>query len=162
MSGYNRCDTPKQPSIVDTQGRCWYCGCELLPRGIHDSRASTRDHVFPQNRSDAVTTVSCCYLCNQRKGKLTLEEFRLLLAFRLRLIPGAQYKFLFFGERKKIGRRAGESLMVTMESLNKLAVSEGKSAQIRHYGLWRRLVAHLPWVQKVSGSNPDSPTKEIA
>ena len=50
---------------------------------------STRDHIIPRIRGGANipgNTVNACYECNQDKGRLTIEEYRLVIAFRRGLI----------------------------------------------------------------------------
>lgn len=57
---------------------CWYCGVKLQG---HDSKASTfrtRDHVVPKSGGGRGSTnyVEACLGCNQKKGILSLDEFR--------------------------------------------------------------------------------------
>ena len=94
---------------------CFYCGVELLSfpdahklaarRNIEDHNkcrkfcmqlTSTQDHTTPKcltrnNRN--MDVVACCQTCNARKGQLTLEEFRIVQAFRYGQISGVELKF---------------------------------------------------------------------
>jgi len=57
---------------------CFYCG-ELIPRN-----KITKDHKQPQSRGGGAhgNLVKACKPCNCDKGALTLEEYRLVVAFR--------------------------------------------------------------------------------
>lgn len=66
------------------RGDCWYCGCDMRSTGNAPNRATT-DHQLPRSRGGFSATdnmVKCCKLCNNDKGHLTLEEYRLVLALR--------------------------------------------------------------------------------
>jgi 5-methylcytosine-specific restriction endonuclease McrA len=69
---------------------CFYCGEPI-------SRAKrTKDHKLPSSRhgsDDSWNLVDCCKPCNQLKGMLTLEEFRVVVAFQKGLILPAKMKF---------------------------------------------------------------------
>jgi len=72
---------------------CFYCGKDF-------SDDKTQDHVLPLSRrgsSSKRNLVDACLKCNQLKGILNLEEFRLVVAYRKKLIPPADY--VFPGER---------------------------------------------------------------
>ena len=72
---------------------CFYCGREL------SRKKKTRDHKQPRSRngiSAPQNIVAACRPCNQAKGGLTLEEFRLVIAYQKGLIKEA--KMLFPGE----------------------------------------------------------------
>lgn len=72
---------------------CFYCG-KLLTRP-----KKTRDHMQPKSRNGSAATrniVDACRPCNTLKGCLTLEEFRLVIAFQKGLVKPA--KMLFPGE----------------------------------------------------------------
>lgn len=75
--------------------RCYYCGIELTrnnpkkgeqqnPTGI------THDHLTPKCRGGEKTgggnIVYACRQCNEDKHHLTLEEYRLVVAFRRGLV----------------------------------------------------------------------------
>lgn len=54
-------------------GKCAYCGKKL------DFDDMTVDHVLPQCKggtNDPENTYPACYLCNNQKADMTLEEFR--------------------------------------------------------------------------------------
>jgi 5-methylcytosine-specific restriction endonuclease McrA len=58
---------------------CYYCG-KLLSR-----RKATKDHVIPRSKGGSDSTqniVDACRDCNKEKGCLTIEEFRVVMAFR--------------------------------------------------------------------------------
>jgi 5-methylcytosine-specific restriction endonuclease McrA len=71
-------------------GNCFYCDEPI-------SRAKkTKDHLLPKSRHGSdqpYNLVDCCKPCNQLKGMLTLEEFRVVIAFRNGLIPPSKMKF---------------------------------------------------------------------
>jgi hypothetical protein len=85
---------------------CYYCGRELTPpppkKHTHAPSTATKDHVVPRCRDGMPAgarrlKVDCCYECNQDKGSLTGEEYRMVLAFRSGLVPKAD--ILFHAER---------------------------------------------------------------
>lgn len=58
---------------------CFYCG---IPIG---NKTATRDHVQPLSRGGSrhgKNLVWCCNQCNTDKGCLSLEEYRVVIAFR--------------------------------------------------------------------------------
>lgn len=72
-----------------TDGRCWYCGIALIAKHIvpPPDHQFTVDHLVPRVPCEPRTQrnslnggldncVPACRLCNNRKGGLTLEEFR--------------------------------------------------------------------------------------
>lgn len=83
---------------------CFYCGCNTIKgkkSGTIAQNTLTRDHVIPvlhggkflrSNRKPS------CLKCNQAKGHLTLEEYRLLLMFRAGMVRIAA-RVLFPGEK---------------------------------------------------------------
>jgi 5-methylcytosine-specific restriction endonuclease McrA len=69
---------------------CFYCG-DLISR-----KKKTKDHVIPKSRQGSnkpENLVDACKPCNCLKGCLTLEEFRLVVAFRKGLIRAAKMRF---------------------------------------------------------------------
>lgn len=78
---------------------CYYCNCEIFKGFRHTSHkypALTRDHIIPKSRtkgSSNTKTVPACIPCNSEKGSLTIEEYRVVLAFRYGYISGVQYQF---------------------------------------------------------------------
>lgn len=61
-----------------TDGRCWYCGCDLICGGRGDDRFSV-DHVIPVHSggSDKLKNlVPACRKCNALKGHMRLGTFR--------------------------------------------------------------------------------------
>src|SRR5579863_2101593 len=75
---------------------CFYCGKEL------SRKKKTRDHMQPKSRngsSQPRNIVDACRKCNQLKGSLTLEEFRLVIAYQKGLQKPAT--MLFPGELQR-------------------------------------------------------------
>lgn len=75
---------------------CFYCGKEISRKN------KTADHVVPTSRGGSNSPrnkVDCCKPCNNLKGCLDLEEFRLVMAYRKGIIGKA--KMLFPGEIKR-------------------------------------------------------------
>ena len=71
---------------------CFYCG-EPLSR-----RRATKDHVVPRSRGGSDShqnIVNACRVCNSEKGRLLLNEYRQVVAFRLKKDP---LTFRFPGE----------------------------------------------------------------
>lgn len=58
---------------------CWYCG---LAFSSERNRNRTRDHQIPRSRGGGglYNIVYACRLCNNRKGALTVEEYRGVLS----------------------------------------------------------------------------------
>lgn len=83
---------------------CFYCGC-LLVKHLHvvghpvPPNAWSLDHRKPKCRGGKGllhNKVPACYKCNLDKGSLTLEEYRVLMAYRANTFPQltlAAYKF---------------------------------------------------------------------
>lgn len=74
--------------------RCYYCGCHLSRKN------NTIDHMRPLSRGGSDhprNKVRCCRPCNQHKGCLTAEEWRLVLALRRGVIDKARMRF--YGEQ---------------------------------------------------------------
>lgn len=75
---------------------CWYCGVSLTPtvrppfkRKVPYPRTmATWDHVLPRvmsGKTGAPSKEDCvpaCLNCNETKGLLSLEEFRIVIGFR--------------------------------------------------------------------------------
>jgi 5-methylcytosine-specific restriction endonuclease McrA len=70
--------------------RCFYCDRQL-------SRTKrTRDHLQPKSRNGSNrphNIVDACRECNNLKGCLTLEEFRVVIAYRFGLVEKPKFKF---------------------------------------------------------------------
>lgn len=66
---------------------CFYCGVML--RKTKGPDMATKDHVNPLSRGGKglANKVPACHACNQLKGNLRLEEYRVLVAYRNGLIP---------------------------------------------------------------------------
>lgn len=77
-------------------GNCWYCGRECTRSG------QTRDHVVPRSEGGRGVTVLACGRCNRLKASLSVEEFRLVLAYRRGKIGSAKEAFQFWGEEHGI------------------------------------------------------------
>lgn len=75
---------------------CFYCGKKLVPvekdkngNGRVKSDSVTKDHLQPKARGGAglhSNKVDACKECNFDKASLTLEEYRVVVAFRKKLI----------------------------------------------------------------------------
>ena len=65
---------------ADTGGRCWYCGVAI---GKHMGRTLDHVHARVNGGTDGNTNlVACCQECNSLKGRIGVDEFRLLMARR--------------------------------------------------------------------------------
>jgi hypothetical protein len=84
------------------QNKCYYCGTKLVK--FHSCRKTptnppnglTKDHLLPKFRGGegiANNQVECCCSCNNDKAALTLEEYRLVVAFRKGMIGQVEYQF---------------------------------------------------------------------
>jgi 5-methylcytosine-specific restriction endonuclease McrA len=76
---------------------CFYCGrsvrevkYQIYQTPPPDQR--TRDHVIPACKGGAKLVIACLG-CNQDKKDLSLDEYRLIRAFRAGMIPLPEYKF---------------------------------------------------------------------
>jgi 5-methylcytosine-specific restriction endonuclease McrA len=76
---------------------CFYCGRsvrvwkqEMYATPPPDMR--TKDHVVPQSKGGKKTVVAC-RSCNDEKRDMTLDEYRLIRAFRAGMIQLPEYKF---------------------------------------------------------------------
>lgn len=87
--------------------KCYYCNVVLVQ--YHTNRNTrvaprnglTRDHLLPKDRGGKClpnNQVYCCCDCNIDKARLTLEEYRVVRAFRAGMI--AISNFQFPGEHK--------------------------------------------------------------
>jgi len=78
---------------------CFYCNCEIFKGSRQHARKfpkHTWDHIIPKSRTgrgQRGTIVPACLWCNSQKGNLTIEEYRVLLAFRYGWISNIPYKF---------------------------------------------------------------------
>lgn len=78
-------------------GFCFYCGRAVwkVPFKSHQKPnldALTKDHVYPKSKGGVETVPACC-ACNHDKTNLSLEEYRVIRAFRAGLLPLPEYKF---------------------------------------------------------------------
>lgn len=77
----------RQAALVEVlRGKCYYCGLE---------RRLTRDHVIARTKGSTgahSNIVGACFWCNNSKGNLSIEEWRLSIAKRLvgwpNFVPG--------------------------------------------------------------------------
>ncbi len=70
--------------------RCFYCD-RVLSR-----TRKTRDHLQPKSRNGSNrphNIVDCCRECNNLKGCLTLEEFRVVIAYRFGIVDKPRFRF---------------------------------------------------------------------
>jgi 5-methylcytosine-specific restriction endonuclease McrA len=78
-------------------GLCFYCGRAVWKaqgRPItHDGL--TKDHIIPKRLRFGRPSpqVKACFACNQDKKNLSLDEYRLLVAYRAGKIGLPEYKF---------------------------------------------------------------------
>lgn len=77
----------KRLVYAKTGGHCWYCGVELDFSGKCNSnpRAACIDHANPQNNGGGnhlSNLLPCCWLCNSKKHKKSVEEFRFWLMLK--------------------------------------------------------------------------------
>jgi 5-methylcytosine-specific restriction endonuclease McrA len=84
-------------------GECFYCDVMIYKKvksrgnGTRSKKRyppATDDHVVPRSRGGYQSRlVDCCEDCNNAKAALTLEEFRVVLAFRYGYIHGVEFRF---------------------------------------------------------------------
>jgi 5-methylcytosine-specific restriction endonuclease McrA len=70
--------------------RCFYCD-RMLSR-----TKKTRDHLIPKSRNgtnQSHNIVNACRQCNCLKGQLTLDEFRMVIAYRSGVVEKPKFKF---------------------------------------------------------------------
>lgn len=82
-----------------TKPRCFYCGSQMV---YYKDRADrvTIDHKIPLSRGgddDPSNFVQSCRRCNNDKNSLTMEEYRVVLAYRNHAL--FHVDFFFYGER---------------------------------------------------------------
>ena len=97
---------PRRVRLLDEY--CFYCGLQLVEIKLElgqspPDNAKTWDHMIPSARGGkgGENLVPACWGCNTDKGNLTIEEYRLILAYREGLIMDAGHVFQFAGENKK-------------------------------------------------------------
>lgn len=77
--------------------KCFFCDCELTKsKGGKKRNSWTKDHLIPRGRGGKGlknNTVDACRSCNADKGNLTLDEYRIVLAFRWNLLELPDFKF---------------------------------------------------------------------
>ena len=69
---------------------CFYCGKKL------SRRIATKDHVIPKSKGGGDSyqnIVNCCRDCNESKGNLLPNEFRVVMAFRAGYVKVHDFKF---------------------------------------------------------------------
>lgn len=74
---------------------CYYCGKQVSRQKV------TVDHVVPRSKGGSNSSrnkVDACRPCNEAKGSLSIEEFRLVMAYRQGLVSPAE--MLFPGENR--------------------------------------------------------------
>ena len=98
--GYATRDIHEHPEGSD---QCFYCGQGLVqgadqPKSPVHPRTRTRDHVVPKSKGGD-KKVWACWACNSDKTNLTLDEYRLLLAYRNGMFPDIRIPYWFHGEK---------------------------------------------------------------
>jgi 5-methylcytosine-specific restriction endonuclease McrA len=76
---------------------CFYCG-----RALSRTKA-TKDHMMPRSKGGSNASrniVDACKRCNCDKGCLTLDEFRIVMAFRQGVVKKPK-EFEFPGETRR-------------------------------------------------------------
>lgn len=78
------------------RAHCGYCGTKLVAWSLKTCKPgqpvpgniATKDHINPRSRGGGShgNIMQCCSQCNQDKGKLTLNEWRLVLSWRYRTL----------------------------------------------------------------------------
>jgi len=91
------------------QHTCFYCNTVLVKfksnkqHRINPPNGLTRDHLQPRDRGGREivdNTVYCCCNCNVDKARLTLQEYRAVLAYRNGMISDDELvNFQFPGEK---------------------------------------------------------------
>ena len=76
---------------------CFYCGraVRVWKYQIHAQKpldSHTWDHVVPKSKG-GTKKVTACHGCNDEKRDMTLDEYRLIRAFRAGMIALPEYKF---------------------------------------------------------------------
>jgi hypothetical protein len=82
--------------INDPRRVCFYCGVNLVvyvctkqtPKA--PDNGYTRDHLA---KGIVNTTVPACFKCNNHRGRLTLDEWRLVCALKAGMVKVPQYTF---------------------------------------------------------------------
>ncbi|MBN9334231.1 HNH endonuclease signature motif containing protein [Devosia sp.] len=71
-------------------GKCWYCGCPMLPASDNDPARCTAEHLRARcdgGKDVLENIVAACWLCNNRRHRRKLplapEEYRELVRNRL-------------------------------------------------------------------------------
>jgi hypothetical protein len=89
-----------QSASIKILGGCFYCGTPIGHAKKKDQLGqTTKDHLTPRCRNGSNlpwNIVKACKSCNQLKGCLNLEEFRLVIAYRKGFVKAATMRF--YGE----------------------------------------------------------------
>ena len=99
--------TPLYDTTQQARELCWFCGCKVTapPEGnIHrredvPSTMRTRDHLLPRSLGGD-HTVTACFRCNQRKGSMSVDEFREKAPVIFAVIDRPCFKG-FYGEKRE-------------------------------------------------------------
>lgn len=92
MTIYSKDKALKNKVWLKTQGRCYLCGCELLPFGNVEDNSFHVDHKFPISKggtSDIENLFPACLKCNHIKGNRTYDEFMSWIEDEHKYISGA-------------------------------------------------------------------------
>lgn len=77
---HHKAPSPRRVKVFSkTNGKCYYCGGTLFPETFHI------DHIHPTSRGGVnlqENLAPSCSFCNTSKGMKTVDEWRLVRAFR--------------------------------------------------------------------------------
>ena len=85
-----------RPVWEKTEGRCWYCGANLLKpkplthNAVQRGKWYTIDHAMPRSRGgtdELRNLLPSCNDCNAEKCDMTIEEYRTHLIMRRHNVP---------------------------------------------------------------------------
>jgi hypothetical protein len=83
---YSKNKSLKNSVWEKTQGKCYLCGCELLPFGNREDNSFHMDHKNPASKGGATQLENlfpACLKCNHIKGTRTYEDFLLFVKSRV-------------------------------------------------------------------------------
>jgi hypothetical protein len=131
--------------LLKTQGKCFYCGFDLHNTRdwifLNEDRSTVLDHKVPKARDGDDhddNLAASCLNCNGKKGKATVDEYRLICGLRAGTLS---YSFPFEAPRKK-----RDWLCVHSSEFEKLIVLKSiPGASARYKAPWRHYGRGAPW-----------------